>query len=400
MKDFNDLIEERKLKLSQIEAINDKVKVETREMFTSENENFNKILDEIKIIDTELEEKRKLTQKNNITIINKKNTMEQFSLIRSIRNVVDGRGQDDATLAMLEAGKNEFAKAGLSFRGQLALPMEYRDIKSGSAAEGAEIVGIEKFALLPYLRANSVLLNAGATLLSGLVGDVSIPVLATGATAVWKSEVDIATAANQGFAEKTMSPKRITSFYDVSKQFLMQDSVGASEMLQADLLAAANDLLEATILGTAAGSATQPAGLFYSPTLAFSGTSTFANLVAMESAVSANNALKNGAKYLIHPSSLGVLKTTQKGSGVGFIAENATINGYNYLTTTNLPALLSSKAGLFGTFSDLIIGNWGGIDLTIDPYSRAIYGQVRIVINLYVDSIIRREASFSKAAIK
>ena len=91
---------------------------------------------------------------------------------------------------------------------------------------------------------------------------------------------------------------------------------------------------------------------------------------------------------------------TQKASGTGFVAENANINGYPYLTTTNLPNVaLGGYGTVFGVWSDMVIGQWGGMDLTIDPYSRAIYGQVRIVVNFYVDCITRRTDSFAKGVI-
>jgi HK97 family phage major capsid protein len=397
--DLNQLIEQRKVKLSELEGVLGKAKIENREMFTSENEQFDSIKSEIENIDKEIEEKRKTnTKNNNVNIIIKKNNMEQFNLVKAIRNIVEGRNADESTLKMLEAGKQDFAKAGLSYRGQLVLPMEYRDYEGIGANVGAgtEAIATDKLSLLPYLRANSVLVGAGATLLTGLVGDISIPVLSTGATANWKSEIAVATDAGQGFDELTMTPKRITAYYDVSKQFLLQDSVAAAQMLQSDLMAAVNDLFEATVLGVSAGSSTQPAGIFYNVDLAFSGVTTFANMVAMESEIAGNNALRNGACYILHPSSVGKLKTTQKGSGIGFIAENSTINGYKYLTTTNIPGVdyNTAKYGAFGVFNDLVIGNWGGLDLTIDPYSRSLYGQVRLVINFYIDAIVRREASF------
>jgi HK97 family phage major capsid protein len=308
---------------------------------------------------------------------------------------------------MINQGKDSFTHAGLSYRGQLPLPMEERALDSilaGTATQGQEIVAEDKWALMPYLRANLVLALAGANIITGLVGDVSIPVLSTGATATWKSEVAAATVAGQGFAEVTLSPKRITSFYDVSKQFIQQDSVQAEAMLRQDLLNSVMDLLESTILGTAAGSSTQPAGLLYNPTYTFTSGSTFANLVSLETALANNNTLRKNAAYILHPTSVGTLKTTPRTPTYGstFVVEAGdSINGYPYFTTTNVPAVLAgNRAGIFGNFNDLIIGQWSGLDVTVDPYSRSIYGEVRIVVNFYVDAKVRRAKSFVVAAIK
>jgi HK97 family phage major capsid protein len=396
---------EIKAKNTQIAEFADKLILEKREATNVEKLNIDAIKAEIVELQKQLTEVEKVDVRK-ATNMSVGESHERFSLIKSIRDIVDGKPNSDITMTVTNEGRESFTHAGLSYRGQLPLPMESRALDSilaGTATQGQEIVAEQKFALLPYLRANLVLAAAGAQILTGLVGDVSIPVLSTGATAAWKSEVATATVAGQGFSEVTLSPKRITSFYDISKQFIQQDSVQAEAMLRTDLMNSVMDLLESTILGVAAGSSTQPVGLFYSPTYAFTSGSTFVNMVAMETAVANNNALKNGAVYLLHPTSVGVLKTTPKTPTYGgvYIAENSLINGYNYFTTTNLPSVLTGcKAAIFGNFNDLIIGQWSGLDITVDPYSRAVFGEIRIVVNYYVDAKVRRTASFSKAAIK
>ena len=50
--------------------------------------------------------------------------------------------------------------------------------------------------------------------------------------------------------------------------------------------------------------------------------------------------------------------------------------------------------------NDYVIGQWGGIDLTVDPYTQAANGKVRLVINAYFDAKPRRAASFVTASVK
>ena len=38
---------------------------------------------------------------------------------------------------------------------------------------------------------------------------------------------------------------------------------------------------------------------------------------------------------------------------------------------------------------ELVIGQWGGYDITVDPYTKAADGQVRLVINAYFDAKLR-----------
>ena len=53
-----------------------------------------------------------------------------------------------------------------------------------------------------------------------------------------------------------------------------------------------------------------------------------------------------------------------------------------------------------GNWSDYVIGQWGGIDLTVDPYTQAANGKVRLVINAYFDAKPRRADSFVKKVLK
>ena len=61
-------------------------------------------------------------------------------------------------------------------------------------------------------------------------------------------------------------------------------------------------------------------------------------------------------------------------------------------TTTGLSAVI------FGNFDDLMIGQWGGLDIVVDPYSGAKKAQVSVIINSWWDVAVRHAQSF--AAIK
>lgn len=400
--DYSELIETRKIKLQELENLVNTGKQEQRMLNDDENTKFEAMKKELENLDKEIDEKRNLNNNNNKNIVIKTKTMENnFSLLKSIRNVVEGRTHDDLTIAVMNKGMEDFRKSGLSYRGQIVVPSEYRasdSVLAGTQYAGQEIVAEDKFALLPYLRANSVLVNAGAQLLGNLVGTVSIPYISSGTTASWATEVAEADHSKPTFAELTLSPKRLSTFIDISKQFLIQDSLQAEQMLRQDLMNALNEKLEATILGTAASSATQPGGIFNGVSYTFSGDTTWANVVSLETAVANNNALKNNAAYILHPSTVGDLKTTSKaGTEAIFILDGNTLNGYPVFATTNMPAgtIANYKLGAFGVWSDLIIGSWGGIDITVDMFSRATYGQIRVVINGYFDAVKRRSASFA-----
>ena len=105
------------------------------------------------------------------------------------------------------------------------------------------------------------MVKAGASYMTGLVGNVSIPVF-SGSNVAWAGEVTGAADGAGSFSEVVLEPKRLTAYVDVSKQFLLQDSNDAEAMLKRDIVNAISEKLEQTILGNTAGSTTQPAGLF------------------------------------------------------------------------------------------------------------------------------------------
>ena len=344
------------------------------------------------------------TEKNNL-----RNMNEKFSLVKTIRDIVENRGLSETSINTIDAGKIGFTNTGLSVRGQIVLPMEVENRASIVASNygdsglllGQEIVATEKLNLIGALRANSVVFSAGANLLSGLVGNVSIPKYA-GTTSDWKYEVSGATEGAGAFSEIELAPKRLTTVISISKQFLLQDSVSAESLLYADLTQSIMDKLEATIFDATAVSQIRPAGIFNGASYTSSGTTTWPLVVGMESAVAASNALSGSLAYIVHPTTMGVLKTTAKASNQAiFIADGKSMNGYPVHVTSHMPTVSgAAKGALFANFNDLIVGSWGNaIDITVDPYTSAASGMIRLIVNSYWDFAKRRTESFSYGAL-
>lgn len=237
------------------------------------------------------------------------------------------------------------------------------------------------------------MVQAGATYMSGLVGNVSIPVY-SGANVTWEGEVAAAKDGAGTFSEVKLEPKRLTAYVDVSKQFLLQDSNSAEEVLKNDIVAAIAEKLEKTILGDEAGSTTIPTGLFNGVS-ADSSAVTYVDVVNMEAELEDAN-VSGDIKFIVAPSAKAVLKTTVKADGCnGFIMQNNEIEGYPVLCSS----AVASKGVVMGNFADYVIGQWGGIDLTVDPYTQAANGKVRLVINAYFDAKPRREEAFVKKVL-
>lgn len=329
-------------------------------------------------------------------IYNNKNKMGKFSLIKTINDIVNNRSMSDEAQVVLNAGTEEMRKAGLSYSGQIQLPVsEMREapaaIVAGQETYGAEVVATEKLNILEPLRNRMVLAQAGATYLTGLVGNVSIPTY-TGSNVGWKGELVDAEDGKGTFDSIEFSPKRLTAYIDVSKQFLAQDSVGAEEMLYRDIVNAIADKLEATILGAGKGDANTPGGIFNG---AAEGAVSFDTMVEMEKALEEAK-LFGEYKFIASPAAKAKMKTTTVSgskSDLRMLMEGNEVNGYPVLTTGN------AAGYAFGKWDELVIAQWGSLDIIIDPYTQAKKNAVRIVVNAFFDAKPRRAEAIVKKVL-
>ena len=339
------------------------------------------------------EESEPKEKRNNI---NQNKNMKNFSLIKAINDVVNNRNINEDALSVIEMGAQEMRKSGLSYSGQIQLPVEERADTDGAIVatvetQGQEIVPTDKLNILGPLRGKSILSEVGATFLTGLVGNISIPTY-SGSTCGWKGEMASADDGKGDFDTVELSPKRLTAYIDISKQFLVQDSVGAEEMLRSDIVNALVAKLEQTIFGDEAGSATKPEGIFYN---AEEVNPSYAEVCDAEAALTDYLGDK---KFAMSPSAKSVFKqTTISGekSDLRLLMQGNEVDGYPVSTSSNVV----TGGWAFGDFKELVVAQWGSIDIVVDPYTLATKNAIRLVINAFFDAKVRREGAIKAYVI-
>lgn len=339
-------------------------------------------------------------QRNNQNIST--NMTKKFSLIKAINDVTNNRSLDEVAKEVVRKGVEEMRKSGLAVAGSIQLPvmeteneeMRANGVLAQTAGAGMENIATEKLDILEPLRANMVMSQAGATYLTGLVGNVSIPAY-TGSNVAWAGEVAAAANGAGDWSEIKLQPHRLTAYVDVSKEFLLQDSNDAEAMLRRDIIAAIGNKLESTILGADAGTDEKPAGLFDGVT-AMTTAVKFADIVDAEAELDAAN-VTGAYTYILSPKAKAALRTLSKDAGSGrFVLEDGEIEGSKALVSSNVVA----KGMVVGDFTDYVIAQWGAIDLVVDNYTKATEGKVRLVVNAYFDAKPRRSTSFIKRILK
>lgn len=351
-------------------------KKEERELTEDENKEFDENEEKVKELDKEAEELEKSLEETPTDDednkedknINKDNMEKKsFSLIKEIRNAA-------------ETGKSINLRSGES--------------NYSVTANGEDVVETNILDIMTPLRANLVLTKAGAKFMGGLVGDVQVPIMSA-TNVAWAAEEGAASDGSGSFTNVTLSPKRLTAYVPITLQMLAQDSVDVEAKIREDIIKAVQDKLEATILGYAAGTTTQPAGVFYNNAL--TSITTYNDLCDFEASVEEANVYGN-MHYILTPKAKAGLKGMIKGTNAtGMVYEAGEVDGVPSEVTTNLVCANANKNGiLYGDFSNLAIGAWDNIQLDVVRDSASLKnGCVTLIINAFFDAKVLRSEAFA-----
>ena len=338
-----------------------------------------------------------------------------FSFMRAINALANpGDRKAQAEAAFERECSDAFAgKNGRSAQG-FFVPVEVQrrdlEVTTANSSTGGKLVATDLVSFIDALRNKMVVTGLGAQMLSGLVGSIAIPRQTAGATAYWVAESGAPTESQQTIDQVTMNPKTVGAFTDISRKLMLQSSIDVEAFVRNDLatvLALAIDL--AAINGS--GSNNQPTGILATSGIGSvaGGTNgaapTLANMIDLETAVSVANADVGSLAYLTNAKVRGKLKQTFKNATYGDVpvwGDGNMVNGYNAAVSNQVPSNLTKgtasgvcSAVLFGNFADLIIGQWGALDLMVDPYTNSTSGTVRVVALQDVDVAVRHAESFA-----
>lgn len=337
--------------------------------------------------DDSIEKNKKENNQRNLT--KKMSNKKEFRLLKTVRAVANNQKLDDFESSVIEAGNAEMRAAGVNAGGQIVIPVgEVRSaVQATVEGQGNEVIATDIYDIMTPLRSKNVLAQAGAKFMTGLSSNVKVPIM--GASNVgWSGEIDAAKDGGNGFEAVTLSPKRLTAYLDISKQFLAQDSKDAESLIRQDLIAAINSKLEATILGNGAGDLNTPSGFFATAPSAV--TSDFKGLCDVEASIEDANIVGSPC-YVMSNKAKAVFRTMNKSSKTTqLVFENGEIDGTKVYNTSNV----AGNGFIYGDFSNYAIAQWGAIDLTVDPFTRAAYGEIRLVINTYFDAKPLRPEAF------
>ena len=332
---------------------------------------------------------------------------QRFSLVRlmeAISNPNDRAAQQRAGFE-LEVSAESQRGFGSDFacRGEFvpeSLLSGQRTLSAGTATDGAELVATDLLAAsyIEALRNASSATRAGMTILSGLVGNVDIPRQTSAAASTWISAEDgDATVSDPQFDQVSLSPKDLACYTEVTRRLLQQSTPAIEGIVRNDLaVAQALGIDLAALYGS--GASGQPTGVANATgintfTLA-AADPTYAEVVRMIKEVMADNALTGQPVFIIEANGWEALSTTPKqGSGVEgnfILGDNDRVKGYPYIMSNQV----TDEDYFFGDFSQLLMGEWGGLEINVDPYTHSLKGKIRYVTFKTVDLAVRHPEAF------
>lgn len=359
--------------------------------------------------DTEKEEKenKEEDKRNNNSIPHTSMKKQPFSILRAISAVVNKETMDDSALYVNEIGKRAIIGSGQVAEGEIFIPFStrsekrYEETPNGivgsqnpeALTHGGEAVPTELFDLMGPLRDKLVVAQLGARMLN-LKGNVEIPIY-SGANVFWESEIGTAQDGAGTFKTVKMSPKRITAFLAISKQWLIQSDPSAEALVRQDIINSVTEKLQRTMFGAGPGDNITPAGLFngVNPDDA---PFAYKDAVEMEAALEGKN-VYGEFKYVVSPSAKALLRQTNIDKGSGrFVMENNEILGVKTLSTGSVV----TNGLILADWSQFYVATFGGLDITVDPYTLAGNGQIRLVVNAWFDYLPVRPEAFVKRILK
>lgn len=254
---------------------------------------------------------------------------------------------------------------------------------------------LQTASFIDILRNRATIMKNGRVL-GGLVGNIDIPKGVAGANGYWLGEDDDATETSGELGQVSLTPKTVAGYSEITRKLLMQSSLDVEAMTRSDLaLALALTIDRAGYYGR--GTEHQPKGIAnYTGINAVDTGATwpgFGGLVDMETAVATDNADVDGMRYVANAKFRGYAKQTLKFAAAGSATiwePGNTVNGYGCDITNQI----DDGDVFFGNFMDLIIAMWGGLEITVDPFSGSKKGRLRIIAFQDVDFALRRNESF------
>jgi HK97 family phage major capsid protein len=422
-KTSRELREERKAVSDKITSLTEKVKAENRDFTNEETVEIRSLIDSEKDFTNKIEvalelEKRAASVAGNSSPVvtpSEEKEMRGFSLSKLVREIEKGN-ITGLERELIDESAKEARDLGISAKGiylsNNLLTVKQRAMTVGTATAGGNFVPTEKVGFFDALYAKTVFNELGITNLSGLSANTDLTGFDVGVASAWATETATVTGTDATTASRALRPKRLYAATDISRMLMIQTNDSIESYILNSIMKSLATRWEA---GVIAGATNGPTGILATPNIqnvamgTHGGTPTLAKILELIEKVQSANADTTNAKFLVNPKVVNRLKQIPivSGGGVGamimsyqnyFTGTPNVIDGYPVSVTSNVPSnLVKGTSGavcsaiIYGDFSQVVTGQFGGIDISVDATSSANTRAniIGITTTMFVDGAVK-----------
>jgi HK97 family phage major capsid protein len=336
--------------------------------------------------------------------------MAKYSLMRAIRALVDrdwssaGFERECSGEILKRAGMDAAPNGGFYVPYDILAKRQVaqRDMTAGTANAGGYLVATDNLggSFIDMLRNRTLLAKLGATMLSGLQGNVTIPKQTAAGTAYWlTNEATAITESQQTLGQLALSPKNVGAYTEISRQLMMQSNPSIDALVMNDL---------ARVIGIAidlagfegSGASGQPTGISATAGIgSVTGTTlAYAGVLEFQTDVAGANALTEACAYVTTPAVAALLSARQRFTSTDTpLWQGNLLDGQmcGFRAASTLQVTAASM--VFGDFSQVVIGEWGMLELALNPYANFASAISGIRAIQTVDVGVRQAGAFSRA---
>ncbi len=381
------LRETRASKLAEIKALGD----------NPDTAKFTAIEGEIRALDSQIKNAATIAEFERHEAAPADNSMARelrsYSVSKAIR---EGNGD---SLTGVEREMHDELSRGREVRGimiptEMILGGENRAMLTTGTA--GNTVATDMGGLIDRLRPTMAVQQLGATIISGLTGNLDLPRLTSGPTAHWVNEDEATTASDSTFDKVSLKPKTVSGEMYLSRRLQLQNGVALENVLRSDLaFVLAQALDAAAINGLAANK--QPVGILNAITEMVTTSTNISDVAADLISELEIDDVTGTTGFLTNPALMGQVRKVKTLGRI--IPQSELFHGEKVVSTNQVPKVQTDKNPLiFGAWANLLIGYWSGIDILANPYTDASKGGLRLHAFLDADIAIRHKEAFAWSA--
>jgi HK97 family phage prohead protease len=332
---------------------------------------------------------------------------KRYSFGKAIKEAAQGR-LTGLEAEMNQEARKEFTDSKVNVSGGFSVPSmvlrrEYRDAPLGTTDVTGQglvdvtgfggTIGIQDAGLVQAFAPADIGTQLGARTLNNLTGDVVFQVQGNKVAGGKPGQGQAATNEIPDFAPVKLTPTRYSAYTKVTEQMLAQSADDMGAFIAMDIRRAVEATFNTDIV-TAIDSA---ADSNHDGTIpAFSGTS----FLKLEQKLLENDVDLGNVRGLFSAQAYREGRETSMDAGSGLLVSTSPANRTQVL---GYPVVISSSVatagnGYFCDATQMVMGNWGGVNILVDPYTDANSGIVRIIANVYKDFKTLQSAGFVGAS--